>query len=137
MPENSAHLSPFHRFLDFTVVRAESGSAELRLPVKEDLLRLDGSDWVHGGVIASLIDIAANAAVASLVGHGVPTVDLRVDYLRPSRGSLTARAKTLKAGRTLAVADVEVEDGTGRVTAVGRAVFSIAPTESSSTEVRS
>ena len=126
MSDTEVHPSPFHRFLGFTVVHAGDGRAELHLPHKEELLRVDGSDWVHGGVIASQIDIAANAAVASLAGHGVPTANLRVDYLRPSRGALTARAKTLRAGRLLAVADGEVEDSTGRITAAGRGLFVIA-----------
>lgn len=136
MPDNDSHLSPFHRFLGFRVVHAGSGRAELHLPYKDELLRVDGSDWIHGGVIASLIDIAANVAVASQVGHGVPTVDFRVDYLRPSRGSLTARATTLRAGRSLAVADVEIEDASGRVTAMGRALFALGTESAQNSEVK-
>lgn len=134
MSDTEVHHSPFHRFLDFTVIHAGDGRAELHLPYNKELLRVDGSDWIHGGVIASLIDIAANAAVSSLAGHGVPTVDLRIDYLRPSRGALTARAKTLRAGRLLAVADVDVEDSTGRITAAGRALFAMTSADTQNSE---
>ena len=126
MLETELHRSPFHRFLDFTIVHAAAGNAELHLPLRPDFLRMDGSDWIHGGVIASLIDIAANFAASSLVDHAIPTVDLRVDYMRPSRGALTARGKMRRAGRSLAFVDVEIEDSTGRITAVGRAVFALA-----------
>jgi uncharacterized protein (TIGR00369 family) len=54
----------------------------------------------------------------------VPTVDLRVDYLRPTRrGRLTAIARTIKVGRRVSVADVEVKDEQGQVVAIGRGVY--------------
>ncbi len=54
-----------------------------------------------------------------------PTIDLRIDYLRAADGGdLIARAKLLKAGRTIARVDVTVEDSKGRLVAVGRGTFS-------------
>jgi uncharacterized protein (TIGR00369 family) len=62
--------------------------------------------------------------VITEVGSGVPTIDMRVDYLRPARrGDLLAVARTLRVGRTVSVADVEVRDEQGSVVAVGRAVY--------------
>ena len=99
----SAHLrvdkSPFHRLLGLELVRAEDGDVEMRLPWRDELGRADGSDWFHGGVISALIDIAGDYAVASKLGRGVPTIDLRVDYLRPARrGELRAVARAVKVG---------------------------------------
>ncbi len=49
---------------------------------------------------------------------------MRVDYLRPARrGDLLAVARTVRVGRTVSVADVEVRDEQGTVVAVGRAVY--------------
>ncbi|MBI1733708.1 MAG: PaaI family thioesterase [Candidatus Rokubacteria bacterium] len=116
--------SPYMRFLGLKVEKSAKGSIEIRLPFRDEFLRQDGSDWLHGGVVSALIDIAGDYAVITEVGVGVPTVDMRVDYLRPARrGDLVAAARTLRVGRTVSVADVEVRDGQGTVVAVGRAVY--------------
>jgi uncharacterized protein (TIGR00369 family) len=116
--------SPYQRFLGVTLISAVPGRVEMRLPFRDELLREDGSDWLHGGVVGALVDIAGDYAVASHFGCGVPTVDLRIDYLRPSRrGDLQAVGQTIRVGKTLAVADVEVRDGSGQVVATGRGVY--------------
>ena len=97
--------SPFMRFLGLEVVRAEKGVIEVRLPFREEFLRHDGSDWLHGGVVSSLADIVGDYAVITETGQGVPTIDLRVDYLRPARrGDLLAVGRTLRVGKTVSVA---------------------------------
>jgi len=116
--------SPYMRFLGLVLEKAAAGHVEIRLPFRDEFLRQDGSDWLHGGVVSALIDIAGDYAVATAVGAGVPTIDMRVDYLRPARrGDLAAVARTVRVGRTVSVADVEVRDGQGTLVAVGRAVY--------------
>ena len=116
--------SPYMRFLGLQLVSSETGRVEIRLPFREEFLRGDGSDWLHGGVVSALVDIAGDYAVITETGVGVPTIDLRVDYLRPARrGDLVAVARTLRVGRTVSVADVEVRDATGALVAVGRGCY--------------
>jgi uncharacterized protein (TIGR00369 family) len=116
--------SPFHRLLGLEMVRVEDGVVEMRLPWRDELGREDGSDWFHGGVISALIDIAGDYAIASKLGRGVPTIDLRVDYLRPARrGDLRALARAVKVGRTVGVADVELRDAKDAVVAIGRCAY--------------
>ncbi len=116
--------SPFMRFLGLEIIRAEKGLVEIRLPYREEFLRHDGSDWLHGGVVSALADIAGDYAVITETASGVPTIDMRVDYLRPARrGELIALARTLRVGRTVSVADVEIRDTTGTLVAVGRACY--------------
>jgi uncharacterized protein (TIGR00369 family) len=116
--------SPFHRLLGLEMVRAADGEVEMRLAWRDELGRADGSDWFHGGVLSALIDIAGDYAIASKLGRGVPTIDLRVDYLRPARrGELRAVARAVKVGRTVGVADVELRDAGNAVVAVGRGVY--------------
>ena len=127
----SEHLridaSPFHRLLGLELIRAESGVVEMRLAWRNELGRSDDSDWYHGGVISALIDIAGDYAIASRLGRGVPTIDLRVDYLRPARrGDLRALARAVKVGRTVGVADVELRDANDAVVAIGRCAYSTA-----------
>lgn len=117
-------LSPYQRFLGLRFGRVGDGEVEIRLPFREEFLREDGSDWLHGGVVSALIDIAGDYAIVTRVGQGVPTIDLRVDWLRPARrGDLLAHGRVLRTGRTVCVADVEVRDPTGQLVAVGRGVY--------------
>ena len=116
--------SPFMRFLGLEMVRAEKGLVEIRLPFRDEFLRNDGSDWLHGGVVSALADIAGDYAVISETSMGVPTIDMRVDFLRPARrGDLTAIGRTVRVGKTISVADVEIRDATGTLVAVGRACY--------------
>ena len=93
------------------------------LPFRREFLRDEKSDWLHGGVVSALVDIAGNYAIQSKLGPGVPTVDMRVDYLRPSRGDLIAMATIIKLGKHLNLAEVEVRDAGGTLVAVGRAMY--------------
>jgi uncharacterized protein (TIGR00369 family) len=116
--------SPFMRFLGLTLVRSEPGVVEVQLPFREEFMRQDGSDWYHGGVISALADIVGDYAVITETGVGVPTIDLRVDYLRPARrGDLMGIGRTVRVGKTVSVADVEIRDGSGALVAIGRAVY--------------
>jgi uncharacterized protein (TIGR00369 family) len=98
--------------------------------MREEFSRSDHIAELHGGVIASLIDIAGDYAVALKLGRGVPTINLRIDYLRPGRGSKAiAKAWIVRCGRTIATVDVEVADESGKVFAVGRGTYSSAVKE--------
>ena len=116
--------SPYQRFLGVSFERIADGEVAIRLPFREEFLREDGSDWLHGGVVAALIDIAGDYAVMTKVSSGVPTIDLRIDWLRPARaGDLIATGRVVKAGRRVSVADIEVHDVGGRLVAVGRGLY--------------
>ena len=121
--------SPFHRWLkpEVSAVAADDNEVVIRLPLRKELDRDEAGTGVHGGVISALIDIAGDYAIASRLGRGVPTIDLRVDYLRPARrGDLRALARAVKVGRTVGVADVELRDANDAVVAIGRCAYSTA-----------
>lgn len=88
------------------------------------LERATGTGQYHGGVIASLIDIAGDFALIAVLGYGVPTINFRVDYLRPAMHSdLLAVARVRRAGRTVGVVDIDVSDSSGRLIALGRGCY--------------
>jgi uncharacterized protein (TIGR00369 family) len=93
---------------------------------------VDGRGKVtHGGVVASLVDTAATFALIARSNHDWVTVDLRVDYLRPtSLGHVTVQAAVIYAGKTLGRSRAELRDETGRACAV--AVGTFAPARASS-----
>ncbi len=122
-----ADASPFIRHCQMQVVSADAaaGVVKMRMPLLPHLQRDAAVRQFHGGPIASLIDTAGDFAVALAVGGGVPTINFRVDYLRPSAGDyLVAVATARRVGRTVGVADVDVFDDQGRLTAIGRATYS-------------
>ncbi len=122
--------SPFIRFMHLTVdkVDSEAGEVVMTMPMRPEFERGGPVDnQFHGGPIAALIDTVGDYAVAVKVGGGVPTINFRVDYLRPSFGPyLKAKAIARRVGRTVGVVDVEVTDREGRLTAIGRACYSAA-----------
>ncbi|WP_157666609.1 PaaI family thioesterase [Bordetella genomosp. 13] len=118
---------PFHAVLRPEAVSADaaSGTVVIRLPYQPAFGRAAGSPGIHGGVIAALIDLAGHAAVAVQIGRMAPTIDLRIDYLRPAPPQdLTATARTLKVGRAVARVDIEIRDADGKLAAAGRGTFS-------------
>jgi uncharacterized protein (TIGR00369 family) len=117
---------PFHRWLGLELVSfdAEAGTVTIGLPLRPELSRSEERVELHGGVTAALIDIAGDYAVAVRTGHGVPTIDIRVDYLRMGRGErIEATGRAVRIGRTIGTVDVEVRDATGVVIAVGRGKY--------------
>jgi uncharacterized protein (TIGR00369 family) len=74
--------------------------------------------------LATIIDVAADYALAAKLGAPIPTVDLRIDYHRAAlEGELTVKAKVIKIGRTFSTAEAYVYDSDGKLLASGRGVY--------------
>jgi uncharacterized protein (TIGR00369 family) len=122
--------SPFIRFFRMRVdsIDPAAGRIVLAMELRPELERREGSGQWHGGALAGLIDTAGDFAVALGLGAVVPTINFRVDYLRPALAArLTATATVRRAGRTVAVVDIDVADGEGRLVAVGRGCYAAQP----------
>ena len=119
--------SPFIGFLGLQVVSVDHEATEIqvRMPLRPELERRRGTKQFHGGPIASFIDTVGDFAIGMAVGGGVPTMNLRIDYLRPAVGdSLLGIARVRRAGKTAAVIDVDVSDEQGKLVAIGRGTYS-------------
>lgn len=119
--------SPFMSTLKLEVLGMDYDKAELsvRMPLNPTFERRVNTKQFHGGAIAALIDITGDFAVGMLVGGGVPTINLRIDYLKPAVGdSLTATSRVRRSGRTVAVVDIDVSDEKGALVAIGRGTYS-------------
>lgn len=118
--------SPFHRVLGLRLVATDvaTETIELEMPFNADVERAPGSGQYHGGVIASLIDIAGDYALLWALGFGVPTINFRTDYLRPAfNTSLRAKATIRRIGRSVGVVDIDVFDKEQRLVAIGRGCY--------------
>ena len=121
--------SPFIHLLKMRAVSLdrERQQVVVDMPIAPELERHPDTGQFHGGVIASLIDVAGDFALVILLGGGVPTINLRIDYLRPAGGDkLKATASVRRAGRTIGVVDIDVTDSSDRLVAVGRGCYSMA-----------
>ncbi len=101
---------PFHAWLGVEAVEAEPGRAVLRIPPNPDFVGNPFIPAVHGGILAALIDLAGGAALFVDLQFPTPTIDMRVDYLRPAIAgrAILAEARVKSLGRTIAFVDVDV-----------------------------
>jgi uncharacterized protein (TIGR00369 family) len=119
--------SPYIGFMKLEVISTDPDKDQvvIKMPMRPEFERRVGTGQYHGGAIAALIDIAGDYAVVLKVGGGVPTINFRVDYLRPATNTaLTATATTRRLGRSVAVVDIDVHDDDGKLCAVGRGTYS-------------
>ncbi len=118
---------PYHQFLRPVAVSIDpkAGEVVLRLPFRPEFQRSPDRPELHGGITSALIDLAGDYALAARLGYGVPTINLRVDYLSMAVDTdLIATARIVRAGRTIGVVDIEVTDKTGKLIAIGRGTYS-------------
>jgi uncharacterized protein (TIGR00369 family) len=117
--------SPCIRHMGLEAVeQLADGAVRARMPLRPEHERGTGTNQFHGGPIAAFIDTVGDLAVGVAVGGGVPTMNLRIDYLKPAMGPwLVATARVRRLGRTVAVADVDVEDAQGALVAIGRGSY--------------
>ena len=118
--------SPFIFSTGMKITSTDPGNDHLTMMMnlKPEFERAGGTGQFHGGPIAALIDTAGCFAMIMLLGHGVPTINFRTDYLRPAiNTSLRAEAGIRRVGRTVGIVDVDVYDDADRLVAVGRGTF--------------
>jgi uncharacterized protein (TIGR00369 family) len=120
--------SPYFSLISMEIKELEWGTAVLEIDLEEKHLQPFG--YVHGGVIASVMDAAAFWAVFPQVkdGMGLTTVEIKVNYLAPvQKGKLVAKGQCIKMGRTLALGEVFINGSEGNLLAHGTATMMIVP----------
>jgi uncharacterized protein (TIGR00369 family) len=98
--------SAFIDFLNLTVLSADPDKQELvmRAAMRPEFERGRGTGQWHGGPIAAIIDTVGDYALVMLLGRPLPTVNFRVDYLRPAIGTaLIATATVRRSGKQSAL----------------------------------
>ena len=111
---------PFHQYLGLKLVEYRPDYARLRL-VKTTTTPTGIGGSVNGGVIATMIDMAAVPAVFTQMREGslpAGTADLSVTYLRQAHGAwIDAEATVIKRGRQLCTIEVNVVNDEGSLCA--------------------
>jgi uncharacterized protein (TIGR00369 family) len=120
--------APFHQWLGLTVLAVTDNSIEIKATWREEWVVNPERRYTHGGILAALIDLAADFAMIKQTGRGVPTIDMRVDYHRAAMpGDLIARGKVVRFGSQFSTAEAELIDKDGKVVASGRGTYFTAP----------
>ncbi|MBO0736058.1 MAG: PaaI family thioesterase [Alphaproteobacteria bacterium] len=128
LQQRLAH-SAFIDFLNLTVVGTDPEKQEvvMRAPMRPEFERGRGTGQWHGGPIAAIIDTVGDYALVMLLGRPLPTVNFRVDYLRPAINTdLVVTARVRRSGRLVGVVDIDVMNDVGQFIALGRATYAIA-----------
>lgn len=132
---------PFNRALGLELKCYEPTFARLCFNQQPMMVGNHAQNILHGGVIASALDVAAGLVCvgSTLTRHDtiseeelrqrlakMGTIDLRVDYLRPGRGGrFTATSTLLRAGNKVAVARVELHNEAGTYIASATATYMV------------
>jgi uncharacterized protein (TIGR00369 family) len=115
---------PFNRWLNFVLVKAGDEGVEMKAAWREEWVVNPDRRYTHGGILAAIIDVAADYAIAARIGRPVPTIDLRVDYHKAaSPGDITARARVVRLGGQYSTAEASLYDTEGALIASGRGTY--------------
>src|SRR6516225_4338937 len=83
--------APYHQWLGLKVNAIHDDGIELTATWREEWVVNPERRYTHGGVLAALIDLAADWAMIKTLGRPVPTIDLRIDFHSPIVGIVCFR----------------------------------------------
>lgn len=116
---------PFLNLVGIRGERFDPGQTGVALDPHPDLVNHFGH--VHGGALATMLDVAMASAARSLhtETEGVVTVNLTLNFLRAGQGPLRASGRVRQSGRSLVFCEAEVQDETGHVVATAMGTFKV------------
>jgi len=134
---------PFNKVLgiDIDLLDYETGEAVTSFNMKENLIGNLFAGILHGGVTASVIDLTGglSAFISCAKSHegkslefiekkliSSATIDMRVDYLRPGKGSaFMCKSRIIRAGLRIVVAKIDLYNEKETRIATGTATYFI------------
>jgi len=119
---------PFNKWLNLAVLKAGADGVEIKAAWREEWVVNPERRYTHGGILAAIIDVAADYAIAAQLGRPVPTIDIRVDYHKAAMpGDLIAKARVVRMGSQYSTAEASLYDKEGALVASGRGTYFTAP----------
>jgi uncharacterized protein (TIGR00369 family) len=120
--------APFHQWLGLQVTALQDDGIELKAKWREEWVVNPDRRYTHGGILAALVDLAADWALVKRTGRGVPTIDMRIDYHAAAMpGDLRIKGRVVRAGGQFSTAEAFVYDADGKLLASGRGTYFTAP----------
>ncbi|WP_151445721.1 PaaI family thioesterase [Lacisediminimonas profundi] len=119
---------PYLSWLGLKVLDLGDDSIEVKATWRPEWVANPKLMQTHGGILAALIDFAADFALVKNIGRPVPTIDMRVDYHRLAKpGDLIVKGKVIKFGKQFSVCEAQIYDEAGALIASGRGSYITAP----------
>jgi uncharacterized protein (TIGR00369 family) len=113
---------PFNSHIGLKVKRLHRDGVTIECPIRDHYGNMHGT--LHGGVTATLVDVAAGFSVLAFAGRPATTVELKLNYFVPISGDFcTARGHILRQGNTLSVCRVDVFTHTGKLAGTALVTF--------------
>jgi len=132
---------PFHNLLGLDIKRYDLDGVEVVINMKPELIGNIHQQILHGGVTATVLDVVGGlTAFAGLVAsrddwsiedlqlrlQTLGTIDLRIDYLRPGRGTqFTGTGTVIRAGNRVSVCRMELHNEQGAHIAFGTGTYMV------------
>jgi uncharacterized protein (TIGR00369 family) len=116
----------FNKHLGMRLVRMHPDGVTISCAIRQELLNAAGV--LHGGVTATLADVAVGMAVVRDMrgARAITTVEMKVNYLRAVTGrKILARSRLVRVGSTLAIGKVDLHDDQGRLVAIALVTYMI------------
>ncbi|HWG91428.1 MAG TPA: PaaI family thioesterase [Candidatus Thermoplasmatota archaeon] len=118
--------SPFAAHIGWSSPHFEGGECVVTLQVEKHHLNMGG--WVHGGVLAALLDSTLGGAVVATLKEGewCATQSLTTDFLRPGEGGrLICRGRVDRRGGLAAYCSGEIRNESGILIARATGVWAV------------
>jgi uncharacterized protein (TIGR00369 family) len=117
-------LPPLPALMGFRILEIDEGRAVFEADPLPAFY--NGMGTVHGGFVATLLDMGLGAAINSTTGPGraYATVDLKVTLIRPLRqevGAVRCEAAAIQVGSRIATSEAKIVDRRGKIYAHGTA----------------
>lgn len=130
---------PFNKYLGLKIDSITPEGVVVRIDMRDDLVGNFEKNILHGGVISSILDFTGSviaqihvlnemkdASLEKLAKRltNMGTIDMRIDYIRPGRGShFLATGNILRLGNKVAVTRTEFINDEGLLIAVGTSTY--------------
>lgn len=126
-PQEVFDRVPFIRLLGLQRESAAAGRARLVLEPRAELGNVVGG--VHGGALATLLDVAMASAAVSACNfeRTVVTLAMNTTYLAPAVGRLTANAELLRSEGGVAWCRADITNPAGQAVASAQGSFRYLP----------
>ena len=121
-PSDESRVPPIMRTIGMHLMHFDEGEAAVTIKVDRRFHNPMGT--LHGGVITDLADACMGIATMTTLAdvESFTTPELKMNFLRPViEGELTAEAKVVHRGSTVAMVEVVVRNDEGRDIARGTA----------------
>ncbi|MFA5321472.1 MAG: thioesterase family protein [Smithella sp.] len=130
---------PFNKYLGIKIDSLAIDGVVVRIDMRDELIGNFEKNILHGGVISTILDFTGSviaqihvlnemkdASLEKLVKRltGMGTIDMRIDYMRPGRGTyFLATGHILRLGHKVAVTRTEFVNDEGVLIAVGTSTY--------------